>query len=69
MRTAGIVITTLGLIGVAVGIIMNLTYQGLDANIGAGMFFVLGLGVAVIGAILLIIWAIVARAKKSARQN
>ena len=69
MRTAGIVITTLGLISVAVGIIMNLTYQGLDANIGAGMFFVLGLGVAVIGAIILVISAILARAKKSAREN
>ena len=67
MRITGIVITTIGLISVLVGIIMNVTYQGLDANIGAGMFFVLGLGVAVIGAILLVISAIVARAKKSAR--
>ena len=66
MKTS-IVIIVIGLLAAITGVIMNVTYTGLDANIGAGMMLIGGLAVAAIGAVILIVSLVVRRGRTSAR--
>ena len=66
MKTA-IVIVVIGLLAAITGVIMNVTYTGLDANIGAGMMLIGGLAVAAIGTVILIVSLVVRRGRTSAR--
>ena len=66
MKTA-IVIIVVGLLAAITVVIMNVTYTGLDANIGAGMMLIGGLAVAAIGAAILIVSLVVRRGRTSAR--
>ena len=66
MKTS-IVIIVIGLLAAITGVIMNLTYTGLDANIGAGLMLIGGLAVAAIGTVILIVSLVVRRGRTSTR--
>ncbi|MGM1017342.1 MAG: hypothetical protein ACQEW8_07385 [Actinomycetota bacterium] len=67
LKKAGSFLAILGLVSALIGVLWNQLFPTLDANIGAGAMVVIGLAVAVVGALLLIVGVAVGSRKSDRR--
>lgn len=65
LRTAGVVLALLGIAAAVAGVVWNAAWPHPDANIGAGMLVVAGAPVALIGVVLLVVGAVLARPRNT----
>lgn len=67
LKKAGSFLAILGLLSALIGVLWNQLFPTLDANIGAGAMVVIGLAVAVVGALLLLIGVAMGRRRSVER--